>query len=48
MTQKFIFKKSLVYKIIKGRWAGQDMEKYFEEKGKAHYERLKRELKRDK
>ncbi len=48
MTQKFDFKKSLTYKIIRERWAGRDMEKYFEEKGKAHYEKLKRELKRDK
>ena len=38
------FTESKVFKILKKRWAGKDMEKYFEEKGKAHFEKLKKEI----
>lgn len=38
------FTETKTYEIIKERWAGKDMEKYFEEKGKAHFEKLKKEL----
>jgi hypothetical protein len=38
------FTETKTYEIIKERWAGKDMEKYFEEKGKAYFEKLKKEL----
>jgi hypothetical protein len=42
------FTESKVFKILKKRWAGKDMEKYFEEKGKAYLEKLKKEVKKSK
>jgi hypothetical protein len=42
------FTESKVFKILKDRWAGKDMEKYFEEKSKAYFEKLKKELKKNK
>ena len=38
------FTETKTYQIIKERWVGKDMEKYFEEKGKAYFEKLKKEL----
>jgi hypothetical protein len=40
--QKFTDTKT--FKMLKKRWEGKDMEKYFEEKAKAHFEKLKAEL----
>jgi len=39
------FKDSLVFKILKERWKGKDMEKYFVDKNKAYIKKLKKELK---
>jgi hypothetical protein len=38
------FTESKVFKILKKRWAGKDMETYFEEKSKAYFEKLKKEV----
>lgn len=35
-----------VFKILKERWSGKDMEAYFEDKGKAYLKKLKKELKK--
>lgn len=40
------FNETKVFQILKERWAGKDMEVYFEEKGKKFFEKLKKELKK--
>ena len=39
------FRNSKVFKMLKARWAGKDMETYFIEKNKAFHERLIKEMK---
>lgn len=39
------FEESLVYKILKERWSGRDMEQYFVDKSNEHLEKLKKEIK---
>jgi hypothetical protein len=39
------FENTLVFKILKERWSGKDMETYFEEKNKEFHKKLKRDLK---
>jgi hypothetical protein len=38
------FFNSKAFKMLMNRWAGKDMETYFEEKSKKHLETLKNEL----
>ena len=40
------FTDSLVFKILKKRWKGKDMEKYFIDKNKAFIKKLKKDLKK--
>jgi hypothetical protein len=40
------FKNNKVFKILKDRWQGKDMEAYFEDKGNAYFNKLKKELKK--
>lgn len=38
------FKDSIVFKIIKERWTGQDMEEYFKKKSDEFYMKLLKEV----
>jgi hypothetical protein len=40
------FEETLTYKILKDRWGGKDVEKYFVDKNKAFVDKLKREVKK--
>jgi hypothetical protein len=42
------FTETKVFEILKERWAGKDMEKYFKEKSETHLEKLKKEIKNKK
>ena len=42
------FKDSIAFKIIKERWAGQDMEEYFKKKSDEFYMKLLKEVSKSK
>jgi hypothetical protein len=41
------FETTLVYKIIKKRWADKDMEEYFVDKNKSFIDKIKKDLSKE-